>query len=142
MFTEDSIDSLNELSYGRGYVYLLRYHVVWCTKYRREVITGTVFTDMLDYIQKSAEQIGVTLEEVELIPDHVHLMIKADPQVYIPNMIKILKGNTARWKFMSHPEIKAKLWGGHLWNPSYFITTVSDRNTEQIREYIRNQKKK
>ena len=142
MFTENRIDSLNELSYGRGYVYLLRYHVVWCTKYRREVITGSVYTDMFEYLQKSAEQIGVTLEEVELKPDHVHLMIKTDPQVYIPNMIKILKGNTARWSFMSHPEIKAELWGGHLWNPSYFIATVSDRNTEQIREYIRNQKKK
>ena len=97
---------------------------------------------MMLYLQKSAEQVGVIIDEVELMPDHVHLLIRTTPQVYIPNMIRILKGNTARWTFIEHPEIKTKLWGGHLWNPSYFIATVSDRNTEQIREYIQNQRKK
>ena len=97
---------------------------------------------MLEYLRKSAVQIGIELEEIELMPDHVHMLVRTSPQIYIPNMIRILKGNTARWAFLFHPEIKTKLWGGHLWNPSYFIATVSERNTEQIREYIRNQKKK
>ena len=132
----DIRDSLNELSYGRGYVYSLRYHVVWCTKYRREVIIGSVYEDMLEYLRKSTVQIGTELEEIELMPDHVHMLVRTSPQIYIPNMIRILKGNTARWAFLFHPEIKTKLWGGHLWNPSYFIATVSERNTEQIREYI------
>ena len=47
-------------------------------------------------------------------------------------MIKILKGNTARWMFMEHPQLKEQLWGGHLWNPSYCVVTVSDRSKEMV----------
>ncbi len=58
------------------------------------------------------------------------------------HLLKILKGNTARWLFLNHPEIKKQLWGGHLWNPSYFVATVSDRTLEQVKSYIDNQKTK
>lgn len=54
--------------------------------------------------------------------------------------IKILKGNTARWLFLEHPEIKKQLWVGHLWNPSYFAATVRDRSMKQVEEYINSQK--
>ena len=55
------------------------------------------------------------------------------PQSVIPRMIKILKGNSARWLFLDFPRLKGVLWGGHLWNPLYCIVTVSDRRVEQIR---------
>ena len=54
----------------------------------------------------------------------------------------LLKRGTARWMFLSHPEIKTKLWGGHLWNPSYCVVTVSDRSREQIINYINSQKER
>ena len=44
--------------------------------------------------------------------------------------------------FLKHPEIKNKLWGGHLWNPSYFVATVSKNTEEQIKRYIQTQKEK
>ncbi|HCU8684658.1 TPA: transposase, partial [Enterococcus faecium] len=52
------------------------------------------------------------------------------------------KGASARLLFKKHPELKQLLWGGHLWNPSYFVATVSENTEEQIRKYIQNQKKK
>ena len=55
---------------------------------------------------------------------------------------KILKGTSARHLFMFHPDLRKSLWGGHLWNPSYFVATVSDNTTAQIEEYIRSQKTK
>ena len=58
----------------------------------------------------------------------------------IPNMVKALKGVSARLLFKAHPEIKRQLWGGHLWNPSYFVATVSENIEEQIRAYIKGQK--
>ena len=67
--------------------------------------------------------------------------IDCKPQLRLSDAIKILKGNTARWLFLKHPEIKQSLWGGHLWNPSYFVATVSDRTLEQVEKYIKNQKK-
>ena len=70
----------------------------------------------------------------------IHLLVDCRPQFYIPDMIKIMKGNLARWLFMRHPELKKELWGGHLWNPSYCAVTVSDRSREQVEQYIRTQK--
>jgi len=60
----------------------------------------------------------------------------------ITQMSRDLKGNTARWLFLSHPEIKESLWGGHLWNPSYFVATVSERSFDQVKAYIESQKNK
>lgn len=70
-------------------------------------------------------------------------MISCSPQYYIPNMIKALKGVSARLLMKKHEVfLKPKLYGGHLWNPSYFIATVSENTEEQIREYIQKQKEK
>ena len=74
--------------------------------------------------------------------DHVHLLINCSPQHHIPDMIKALKGISARLLMKKYGEyINERLWGGHLWNPSYFIATVSENTEKQIREYIQNQKK-
>jgi len=74
--------------------------------------------------------------------DHIHLLIDCSPQHYIPDMIKALKGVSARLLLKEFPELKQKLWGGHLWNPSYFVATVSENTEEQIKEYINSQKEK
>lgn len=58
----------------------------------------------------------------------------------IPDMIKVLKGNSARAIFIANPDLKKQLWGGHLWNPSYFVATVSDNTRKQVQEYIASQK--
>lgn len=132
----------NDLTYGRGYVYSLQYHIVWCTKYRRKVLTGGISDDIKAYLQSMAEDYKFTITAMEILPDHVHMLVDCSPQFEIPRMLKILKGNTARWMFLSHPEIKTKLWGGHLWNPSYCVVTVSDRSREQIINYINSQKER
>ncbi len=74
--------------------------------------------------------------------DHIHLLVDCKPQFFISDMIKIMKGNLARQMFLVHPELKQKLWGGHLWNPSYCAVTVSDRSREQVLAYIEGQKEK
>lgn len=79
---------------------------------------------------------------MEIMPDHVHLLVDCKPQLRLSDAIKILKGNTARWLFLKYPEIKKQLWGRHLWNPSYFVVTVSDRSLDQATKYINDQKKK
>lgn len=130
----------NKLTYGRGYVYSLQYHIVWCTKYRRQVIKDQVEVDLKEYLYQLAKEYAFTIEAMETMPDYIHILVDCKPQFELPRMIKILKGNTARWLFMKHPEIKDKLWGGHLWNPSYCVVTVSDRSCDQVKEYIESQK--
>ena len=131
-----------QVHYGRGYVYSLQYHIVWCVKYRRKILTGDINTTLLDIISQVADTYGFTIEEANTDLDHVHLLVSASPQHSIPTIIKQLKGITARKLFTAYPELKQQLWGGHLWNPSYFIATVSETTEQDIRRYIQNQGKK
>ena len=132
----------NTLSYGRGYVYSLQYHLVWCTKYRKKVLTDGLDTECREMLQKLAEEYRFQILAMEVMPDHIHLLVDCKPQFFISDMIKIMKGNLARQMFLVHPELKQKLWDEHLWNPSYCAVTVSDRSREQVLAYIEEQKEK
>ena len=132
----------NDLTYGRGYVYSLQYHIVWCTKYRKPLLQNGLDDDIKGMLLQLAEEYSFTILAMEVMPDHIHLLLDCRPQFRISDMVKILKGNTARWLFMEHPELKQELWGGHLWNPSYCAVTVSDRSKEQVTRYINSQKEK
>ena len=131
-----------DLTYGRGYVYSLQYHIVWCTKYRRCVLKDGIDEDCESLLKDLAEEYHFRILAMEVMPDHIHLLVDVRPQFYIPDMLRILKGGTARKLFEMHPQMKKQLWGGHLWNPSYCVVTVSDRSRKQIEEYIENQKEK
>lgn len=132
----------NGLTYGRGYVYKIQYHIVWCVKYRRQVIKDNIEEFFKKELRSTADELGVVIDAMECMPDHVHLLVSCTPQHYIPTIVKIFKGNTARRLFIHHPELKNSLWDGHLWNPSYFVATVSENTAEQVTEYINNQKTK
>ena len=132
----------NNLSYGRGYVYSLQYHLVWCTKYRKQVLKDGLDDECKEMLSRLAEEYKFQIVAMEVMPDHIHLLVDCKPQFFISDMIKIMKGNLARQLFLSHPELKKELWGGHLWNPSYCAVTVSDRSREQVLSYIEGQKEK
>lgn len=133
---------MSEVHNGRGYVYSIQYHLVWCVKYRHKILYGDVDEDLQNLLRQIAEDKGITILEMESDKDHIHLLIDCKPQHYIPDVVKALKGVSARLLFKKHPKLKQQLWGCHLWNPSYFIATVSENTEEQIRCYIQNQKKK
>ena len=129
-----------DVTYGRGYVYSLQYHIVWVTKYRRPVFLGGIEEDVRNYLFETLKSLDMNVIAMEVMPDHIHLLVDCKPQLRLSDAVKILKGNTARWLFLKHPEIKSQLWGGHLWNPSYFVATVSDRSFNQVKSYIDHQK--
>ena len=130
----------NDLTYGRGYVYSLQYHIVWCTKYRRRVLKDGLDQELKEMLEDMAVEYKFTILAMEVMPDYVHLLLDCKPQFLISDMVKIFKGATARYMFIRHPELKKILWGGHLWNPSYCAVTVSDRSREQVARYIETQK--
>lgn len=132
----------SDVTHGRGYVYCLQYHIVWCTKYRRKVIAGDIEADVKMHLLKTAEDLDIKIIALETMPDHIHMLIECKPQCRLSDAIKVFKGNAARWLFLKHPEIKKQLWGGHLWNPSYFVVTASERTREQVEAYIKSQKER
>ena len=131
-----------DLAYGRGYVYSIQYHIVWCTKYRRSVLKDGIDEDCKVLLKDMAEEYHFGILAIEVMPDHIHLLVDVRPQFHIPDMLRILKGRTARKLFEMHPEIKKQLWSGHLWNPSYCVVTVSDRSRKQVETYIESQNEK
>ncbi|WP_235805917.1 IS200/IS605 family transposase, partial [Levilactobacillus koreensis] len=75
-------------------------------------------------------------------PDHVHLLLSFKPKYAPTNVVKAFKGGSARLFFELHPEIKAQqFWGGHLWSPSYFMSTLGDMSRQNVENYIANQRK-
>ena len=87
-------------------------------------------------LESLAQEYKFQILAMEVMPDHVHLLVDCRPQFYISDMLKIMKGALTRQMFLLHPELKKSLWGGHLWNPSYYAVTVSNRSREQVLAYI------
>lgn len=132
-----------DVTYGRGYVYLIQYHIVWCVKYRHKILTHEVENKLVEILNMVAECENFQILECNTDKDYIHLLINCTPQHYIPDIIQKLKGISSRLLMKEFGSIlKKKLWGGHLWNPSYFVATVSKNTEEQIRKYIKNQKRK
>ena len=118
----------------------MQYHIVWTTKCRKPIFVVRIEKEIKNYLLNILKSLDMIPIAMEIMPDHIHLLVDCKPQLRLSDAIKILKGNTARWLFLSHPELKKQLWGGHLWNPSYFVATVSDRSLEQVKKYINEQK--
>ena len=128
---------------GRGYVYSLEYHIVWCVKYRQEILFGKLKDDLIEILFEIAKKNGFEILEINSDKDYIHLLVSLSPQHYIPSVIKALKGVSARLIFKEYrEELTDKLWSKNLWNPSYFVATVSENTKSQIEEYIKSQGKR
>ena len=106
-------------------------------------MSNKIESRLKEILDKIANDNGYKIITINGDLDHIHLLIECTPQHYIPDIIKALKGVSARLLMKEYgDELKKKLWGGHLWNPSYFIATVSENTEEQIKNYIKSQKEK
>ena len=120
-------------------VYCCKYHVVWCTKYRRKVLTEKVETRLKELLKKIAEEINVEIVEMEVGDEnHVHLLLSLDPQLGVHRAVKRFKGATSRYLRREFPHLKQRL--PSLWTNSYFVSTSGGAPLAKIKEYIQNQK--
>lgn len=127
--------------YERNYVYNFHYHLIWVTKYRQKIFTTPeLVEEMKALLTDLAGKIDVEIEEMEVMPEHVHLLVSFKPKYAPTDVVKALKGHSAKQFFLRHPEIRdSKLWGGHLWSHSYYMSTLGDMSKEVVEKYIRNQ---
>ncbi len=123
-------------------VYDLKYHFVWVPKYRRGVLVGEVAEAAEEILMRVAEAYDIEIDEMEVMPDHVHLFLLAPPRHAPARVAQILKSLSARELFQRYPWLRQKLWGGEFWGDGYFVRTVGDEVTaEVVRKYIRYQKR-
>ena len=119
-------------------VYSCKYHVVWCPKYRRKVLTGKVETRLKELIYETCLELQSELIELELMPDHVHMLVEVDPQFGIHKLVKTIKRKTSRILRKEFPILTTKL--PTLWTNSYFVSTVGGAPLSAVTQYIENQK--
>lgn len=119
-------------------VYSCKYHVVWCPKYRRKVLSGEVESRFKEIILQACTEVRVDIIEMEVMPDHVHLLLEVDPQYGIHRVVKMLKGRTSKILRSEFKSIKSRL--PSLWTNSYFVSTVGGAPLEVIKQYIEQQK--
>ena len=124
----------------RTCTYDLHFHLVFVTKYRKAVFdTAEKQSQLKELLMSFAEKNGSTIEAVEIMPDHVHLVLSFPPKFAPSSIVKSFKGATAREWFRLYPEDKHKLYKGHLWSPSFFIRTAGEVAKECVLDYVKNQ---
>jgi len=123
---------------NRNVVYSCKYHVVWCPKYRRPVLVDGVDVRLKEILHQAAEELGAVIIELEIMPDHVHLLCETDPQFGIHRLVKRLKGRSSRLLRQEFPGLKSRL--PTLWTNSYFVATVGGAPLAVIKQYIEQQK--
>ena len=124
----------------RTSVYDLHFHLVFVTKYRKSIFDTNEKQEELKTLMSSfAEKNGSTVESIEVMADHVHIILSFPPKFAPSSIVKSFKGAAAREWFKLHPEDKQKLYKGHLWSPSFFMQTVGVLSQETVTEYVQNQ---
>lgn len=127
----------------RTCIYDFHFHLVFVTKYRKSIFdTNEKQEELKTLLVSFAEKNGSVIEDVEVMPDHVHLVLSFPPKFAPSSIVKSFKGAAAREWFKLHPEDKQKLYKGHLWAPSFFIQTVGTVSQEAVVEYVENQRTK
>lgn len=121
-----------------GAVFSLKYHCVWCPKYRRPVLTDAVETRLAELIREAAAMRGMTVHALEIMPDHVHLFVETDPRWAPAEFVGKFKANTSRVLRTEFPHLRSRL--PTLWSRSYFCATVGAVSEATIRRYIESQK--
>ena len=119
-------------------VYNIGYHLIWCSKYRRKVLTGDVETRLKELLAEKAGQIDIEIVQMEIMPDHVHLFVKATPVNSPHYIVQQLKGYTSRVLRQEFPSLKSRL--PSLWTRSYYCESVGHISEETILKYIEDQK--
>ena len=119
-------------------VYSCKYHVAWCPKYRRSVLNDFVQEELKAIIEEVCGLRKSEILTVELMPDHVHLLVEIDPQYGIHKLIKELKGKSSRILRQRFPHLRSRL--PTLWTNSYFVSTVGGAPLSVIKQYVENQK--
>jgi len=119
-------------------VYNIGYHLIWCSKYRRKVLTGDAETRLKELLAEKAGQIDIEIVQTEIMPDHVHLFVKATPVNSPHYIVQQLKGYTSRVLRQEFPSLKSRL--PSLWTRSYYCESVGHISEETVQKYIEDQK--
>lgn len=119
-------------------VFQCAFHVVWCPKYRRRVLAGRIEERLKQLIREVVDEKGAWIVALEVMPDHVHLLVEVDPQFGVHKLVKAIKGRTSRVLRAEFPSLTSRL--PTLWTNSYFVATTGGAPLAAVKRYVEQQK--
>ncbi len=120
----------------RHATYIIKYHLVWITKYRREILTGEIAEEVESILKKIAIKNQWEIISLSIQPDHVHIFVSVPPKMAPADLVKIFKGASARYLLSKYPHLGIKSQRSSLWAPSYYIGTAGNISSNTISKYI------
>lgn len=131
----------NKYTHARTCVYNINYHIVWCVKYRRKVLSADISNRLIELLKAVGNEKGFSVVECKVGENgHVHCFVSAPPKISVTQIVKYLKGISGNQLFREYPQLRKSLWKGQLWNGSYFCETIGSTSEENILRYIERQK--
>ena len=119
-------------------LYSLKYHFVWCPKYRFKVLVGPVEKRLRQLLYRKAKELDATIHALEIMPDHVHLLVESDPRLAPAHIAAQFKGFTSHELRSEFPWLKSRL--PSMWSRSYYVGSIGAVSEQTVRRYIANQK--
>jgi putative transposase len=123
---------------GKRCIYNISYHIVFCPKRRKQILTGDLKNDLIEIFNSVCSEMGITIEFFEIMPDHVHLFVSSKPHISPHIIVKRLKGRASRLLRAKYAEVLNKLPA--MWSSSYFIGTVGFVSETVVKNYIASQR--
>ena len=125
---------------GSHSVHQLHVHLVWSTKYRYSVLHGDIQRRCRDLIRQTCDTLDIQILKGVVSKDHIHLHLSYPPKLSISEIIKRLKGRSAKILLLEYSELKKRYWGGHLWGIGYGAWSTGNITDEMIQEYLNHHK--
>ena len=129
---------LQKYKSNRNVVYSSKYHVVWCPKYRRKILIDEIAERLETILRGTCAELEAEILALEIMPDHIHLLVEVDPQFGIHRLVKRLKGRSSRFLRQEYAELRSRL--PTLWTHRYFVSTVGGAPLSAIKKYVEQQK--
>lgn len=134
------MDKSQVLRTGRHCVFAMHAHLVFVTKYRRNVFDAEAIDILRGHFTRVCEKADVRLIEMNGEDDHVHLLIEYAPNLQLSTLVNSLKGVSSRLLRKDRPDIAKRYWQGVLWSPSYFAASCGGAPLSVIRQYVEQQR--
>ena len=120
-------------------VYEAKYHLVWCPKYRKKILSEEIRPRIKELFFEISSHFDFEIDRCEIAEDHVHILLSFPPRYSVSKVVGVLKSISGSKIFKDFPRVKRQLWGGHFWEQGYFYRTIGEQVTDDvIRKYIEN----
>lgn len=123
-------------------VFMLRYHLIMCVKYRNKVINTAISNRLKDIFVEISPSYNITLEEWNHDTDHVHILFRGHPNTEISKFINVYKSVSSRLIKKEYPELRNSLWKEKFWSQSFCLLTTGGATIDVIKQYIQSQGRK